>query len=378
MPGLAVCGRGERVRGLLAVMLSVVLLASCSYREVEREIGYKGKARVNPWLAVERFCERWGWEPKPVIAWTAPEWRDAVWIVPASILSNESFTRRMRDWIVDGGHLILLIEHTDAATNDWSVGHVTPVLEPALHDFLEGAGLVLDEDDAVDAGTVVFGGMEFEVEADSDASVKTAGGTAGVFASSGYGDGRISVVTDGRIFRNRWIGDEQHAEFFSALLGATDHGGVVGIMRGSGVSFFGLLRKHLWPVLIALGVLVLLWLWKSIPRFGPIEAVGGGAELRGYERHLEALGDFNWRLDKGAALLAPLRDRVVELGQHASERAGKRDEDLFQFLADRAGLTRERVFRAMAEAAPTDATVLTRSTADLQQLLKALHTPSSS
>ena len=99
--------------------------------------------------------------------------------------------------------------------------------------------------------------------------------------------------------------------------------------------------------------------------------------LRGYEHHLEALGDFQWRLDRAASLLAPLREQIVELGQRTSVRAGRRDDDFFQFLADRAGLPRERVFRALAEAAPADSAILTRTTADLQQLLKVLNHPSS-
>ena len=71
-----------------------------------------------------------------------------------------------------------------------------------------------------------------------------------------------------------------------------------------------------------------------------------------------------------------MREQIVELGQRTSVRAGRRDEDFFQFLADRAGLPRERVFRALAEAAPADPAILTRTTADLQQLLKVLHHPS--
>ena len=40
------------------VTLAVLLIAvcGCSYEYVEREIGYKGRARVNPWLAAERFA----------------------------------------------------------------------------------------------------------------------------------------------------------------------------------------------------------------------------------------------------------------------------------------------------------------------------------
>ena len=42
----------------LLVMALALALTACEYTEVEREIGYKGKARINPWLAAERFVAR--------------------------------------------------------------------------------------------------------------------------------------------------------------------------------------------------------------------------------------------------------------------------------------------------------------------------------
>jgi hypothetical protein len=180
-------------------------------------------------------------------------------------------------------------------------------------------------------------------------------------------------LADARLFRNRWIGDGDHAALLDALIYATERGGGIGFLRGSGLSLWGLLGEYLWPVLLALGVLTFFWLWKNFSRFGPVEAASGISILRGYEHHLEALGDFQWRLDRGAALLAPLRLKIIDRGQRISTRVGCRDEDFFQFLADRAGLSRERVHRAMAESAPPDSAVLTRTTADLQQLLLTLH-----
>jgi hypothetical protein len=220
---------------------------------------------------------------------------------------------------------------------------------------------------------IEFDGESFEVAAGSKTRVALDDGESGVFASVSRGDGRMTVLTDGRLFRNRWIGDKDHALLLEALILATENEGTIGFMRGSGLSLWGLLGKHLWPVLIGLGVLTLLWLWKNFSRFGPLEAADGVSTLRGYDHHLEALGDFQWRLDRAAALLVPPRAQIIERGQRLVVRAGRRDDDFFQFLADRAGLPRERVFRALAEAAPPDSGILTRTAADLQRLLKVLH-----
>ena len=356
----------------LFVLLMALSLTACEFKEVEREIGYKGKARVNPWLAAERFGKRMGRETLPVISWTPPEPRDAAWLMPAAILGNTSFTRRVESWVRGGGHLILLVEHAASDTSDWSEFPAPPMLERPLFRMLERADLLLTESGGAQAGTIDFGGRRFKVSASSKATVAVSGDKPGVFASMAEGAGRITVLTDGRLFRNRWIGENDHAALLDALIDSSGPGRV-GIMRDSGLSLWALLGHHLWPILLGLGAMVLLWLWKCLPRFGPLEAEAAPQELRGYEHHLEALGDFQWRLDRASSMLGPLRDQIVELGQRASTRAGRRDADFFQFLADRAGLPRERVFRALAETAPADAAILTRTTADLQQLLKVLH-----
>ena len=361
----------------LRLLMTALALTACDYTEVKREIGYKGKARVNPWLAAERFAARYDGEVRSLASWTAPEIGDAVWFVPASILSNESFTRRVEDWVEEGGHLVLLVEHADAGTNDWSIHPAEPGLEPALARMLARNGIELEESEfsknTVSASKIEFDGESYEVDAKSQTSVAIHGGKPGVFVSVKSGDGRMTVLTDGRLFRNRWIGDKQHAALLDALIEATEYEGNIGFLRGPGLSLWGLLGDHLWPVLTGLGVLTLLWLWKNSTRFGPLESANGASTLRGYDHHLEALGDFQWRLDRAAALLVPLRAQIVEHGQRLSARAGRRDDDFFQFLADRAGLPRERVFRALAEAAPPDSAILTRTAADLQHLLQVLH-----
>jgi hypothetical protein len=363
------------MKRLLLMSAAALVLSACSYTEVEREVGYKGKARINPWLAADRFAGRLDRETRSVISWTAPNWDDAVWVMPASILSNTSFVRQSEEWMRDGGHLILLVEYADAEMNDWSENHVRPVLEPALSSMLERAEFHLDWHAKATADSIKFEDTTFKVDANSEFAVHVRGGEGSVFGSEAVGEGRLTVVTDARIFRNRWIGEHEHAALLAALIESTDYQGAVGFMRGSGLSLWALLRQHLWRVLLGLGLWIVLWLWKNLARFGPIEAASVPPVLRGYEHHLEALGDFQWRLDRASSLLAPLREQIVELGQQTSVRAGRRDEDFFQFLADRAGLPRERVFRALAEAAPADPAVLTRTTADLQQLLKVLHHP---
>ena len=350
---------------------------ACDYTEVERETGYKGKARTNPWLAAERFAESYSENVNSLGSWKAPESGDSTWFVPVSILSNTSFTRRIETWVNEGGHLVLLVEHANAETNDWAGESPQEKLEPALIQMLERVGITLDNENLSGEPTIAteieFEGNSYLVNATSASSVVAYGGEPGVFASVESGEGRISVLTDARLFRNRWIAENEHADLFDALIQSSDREGNIGFIRSSGLSLWRLLKKYVWPVLVALSVLIVLWLWKNFSRFGPLEAETSSSNLRGYDHHLEALGNFQWRLDRAAGLLIPLRSKIIEYGQRVSTRAGCRDDDFLQFLADRTDIPRERVARALTEVSPADSTILTRTTADLQRLQQFLH-----
>ena len=379
MPGVAICGRGDGVKHwwhLLAGLL-LVSLCACSNEYVEREVGYKGRARVNPWLAAERFARSYDFELDSLAAWRAPEDDDAVWFVPASILNNESFVSRVEDWANAGGHLVVLLEHAAAETSDWHDFDPELPLPPVLLEMLKHHGFELNDHASggnadPDVGKISFEEDAFDVAARSHASVAVNGSAPGVFASVWAGAGRLSVLTDARPLRNRWIADHQHAEFLLAMINASEREGAVVFVRGCGISFWGMVRRYLWPVLCGLLLLLVLWLWKNLSRFGPLEAEAPPSVLRGYDHHLEALGNFHWRLDRAAALLAPLREQILERGQRLYARSGRLDDGFVQLLATRSGLPKERVARALAESAPADTLSATRIVADLQALLKVL------
>jgi len=365
---------------LWRLLLGLLLVAAsgCGGQYEEREIGYKGRARVNPWLAAERFARSYDFQVESLAAWRAPAAGDAVWFVPASILNNGSFIRRVEAWARTGGHLVVLLEHAAAETNDWQT--LDPELSPAatLLEMLDRLGIEVKEDPSDDhvaepgVGEITLENDEFEVAAKARATVAMHGTTPGVFASTRAGRGRVSVLTDARPLRNRWIGEHQHAEFLLALMGATEREGAVVFVRGSGLSFWAMVRRHLWPVLCGLALVLALWLWKNLSRFGPLEAAAAPSAPRGYDHHLEALGNFHWRLDRAAVLLAPLREQILERGQRLCMRSGRLDDGLLQLLAARSGLPKERVARALADAAPADTLLATRIVADLQVLLKVL------
>jgi hypothetical protein len=249
-----------------------------------------------------------------------------------------------------------------------------PVIEPALAEMLARAELRISKH-AVSAHEIRYHGRVFRVDASSGHAVAFRAGKAGVFASAGHGRGRITVLTDARILRNRWIGGRDHAALLAALLGTPDYTGDIGFMRGAGLSFWELLGRHLAPVMWALATCLLVWLWISLGRFGPVESPAPPPVLRSYDHHLEALGHFHWKLDHAASLLRVPREQAIESGHRNSLAAGRRADELHAYLAERAGLPAGRVSLALADRPPPDSASLVRTTADLQHLLKTLNHP---
>ncbi len=356
---------------------ALLCLTGCNRKEVEQEIGYKGKARVNPWLAAERFIEKSGSEIKAVISWTEPTYDESVWMMPAGVLDNDRFVSSMEDWAEDGGHLILMVERATASVSDWSDTQYEIEISNELQSLLERADITLETSGGASAEEIDFLGTIFRVDAASAAVVSSGENDGGVFVSEEFGEGRITVITDSRIFRNRWIDQHDHAALLAALIdaggGAT---GTVGIMRGAELSFWKLLAEHLSPLLIGLLVWLVIWLWQNMSRFGPVEQESAVAASRGYDHHLEAIGHFHWKLDHAAALIAPLREHVLDAGQRVLSHSGSGAGERFQFLAERTGLPLERVARALSDEIPPDANSLALVTADLQQLQQSLQVTS--
>lgn len=376
MPAVALCGKAVGMnRRIFPLLMLVVLLGlnGCNTKYQEVETGYKGPARTNPWLAAERFLTAYGLPVEVLGTWREPSPADSTWIIPCELISNKLFTKQIDQWMSDGGHLICLIGYSDFR-DDWNLKAGDLKLEPTFERFLEDHDFKVEKSASgeVETKLIRYRGRPFEVEMKTAWQASSRGGPLQGMPTARVGDGRLTLVTDARPFRNRWIGEKQHAALLKSLVDSTDSFGTVVFVRGATLSLWSLLMEKAWAVLLGLSVVILIWLWKNFCRFGPLESAEAPSPLRAYDHHLEALGDFQWRLDRGASLLAPLRGEILELAHRLMARSGILDADIFAVLAERAGISRERAARAMSEPAPADASVFTRSVSDLQKILNSL------
>jgi hypothetical protein len=113
-----------------------------------------------------------------------------------------------------------------------------------------------------------------------------------------HGAGNVTLVSSiYALFDNRHIGHRDHAELLWTLLQtyqAHGHRPVVLVTHLSGINLWEWLAGPGRAALLASLVLLVLWLWSVVPRFGPAQAdvVPARRELR---EHLSAIGRYVWR-----------------------------------------------------------------------------------
>lgn len=357
---------------LLSLLLLLVVGCGGPGPTHEEETGYKGKARVDPYLAATRFLQHYGFEATSRPGWQRPAHEISVMFIPVSVLKTRALIREIDNWTYNGGHLVVLGERAESWHNDWQK-YYNPdkkLIPDNLRNWIKEKGFAINLKDSgtFDTNKINAAGKVHEVFADSSYSVSRHNGDEHLFESTTYGSGRISVLTDARPLRNRYIDEHQNSAFLLTLVNWTGHEGKVLFIRDSNLSFWGLLWAAGWPALVALAIFTIYWLWKNMPGFGPKLALDERSTLRAYDHHLEALGDFHWRLDKASGLLKPLRDSILERAQQQALSAGHHHEDIFAWLGERVGISTDRAQRAMTHEMPGDATAFTRLMADLQTI----------
>lgn len=370
--------------GLTALLLLAMLcLTGCKGKWVdgEKELGHQGEAKRNPWLAATRLLEL---NHLPVLEQRGtnelPD-ENSVILIPAQALHSEMTARRLLDWTKRGGHLIYLAEGGEHYRNDWNDTSGSPMREDG-HPLLTALNITTTKTPGGPGavGEVKIGKenyqvslreqLRFDLTQCGNSVVFSAGNRhESALASLRHGYGRITLVSRTSAFRNRWIDDDDHAALLLTLVRQTDPVFNVTFIKAGKIDLWDMLMEHAWPVLLALVLLLLVWLWSVLPRFGPVRALPRRSERR-FASHLEEAGTFLWKQHLTDALLEAPRQAVLA----AARRHGMReDERLFtSLLASRAGLPPERVHEALYAGNLTDGKVFTRHMSDLQTLLAAL------
>ena len=319
-------------------------------RSVEVQVDASREAQRNPYLALELLMERMG---HPVVRVEGIGHLDplpppsALLVAPAS---RRTLTRERQqallDWVEAGGHL-LVVTYTlwdeDDRRPDWLLdrfGLRQYMHEPEQEEDAEAAGDAgADPAAGADAVAEASGwdgwdetrvywpgaGEPLEVRFDPDWYWVEGFGDAELYAGGDWGihmillrhgAGRVAALTDDFFLRNAYLDDADHAELAVRMARLAGPGAPVWIViseRWPGLWSRAL--RHAAPALLALAVFLAAWIWRAARRFGPLLPPPELARRRWME-HLEAVGSFHWRADRGRTLLAATRASV----QRAVER----------------------------------------------------------
>lgn len=428
-----------------ALLAATLLLSGCKgkWEDYEKIIGYKGKARTNPFLASQRLLEKLGHEVKDVKTLTALPPHDSVIFLSGEGALPEGRAKQILRWAFSGGHLVYCLGGT-RPYNDFEVSFgsfLTAFLQEELKDpilkqlgvdvkkrfpseeakelFKDAfekaaqAGKEAEEDDEA-AGKKEPAKADDEEEEEDDDDEKddswmeavrqvnwkgdtfelSLGGHQhmildrdlryGEFSAGPkdeslalhlqHGMGHVTVLAHARPFRNRWIGERDHARWLVALAGEGGNDEVLWVAAATG-SFFSLLWQHAWMAVIMLAVCIIFWLWRQMPRFGPLAEVELDSTRR-FASHVGALGEFFWRMKRGAVLVTAAREAVWTLvrERHRSLDDGSRkmSDVLAETIAERSGLSVKRVIAAFEMPPPAGAHHFVPLMRDLQVIRRCL------
>lgn len=400
---------------VLSVLACVLLLCGCKeggdggrWKEVELITGYKGQARVNPFLAAERLLDALGHNAHAAKSLGKLPPHDAVIFISGEGGLAEGRAKQLLRWSFSGGHLVYFLDGTrpyndfetqfgaylsallreerkDPVLEQLGVGVQRRFPEEELKDMTDGKGTRKDETLLESDQKISWNGRSYQVSLGGRQSLNLQRGLLRGEFSAGpseeslalhlrHGTGWVTLLAHARPFRNHWIGQRDNASWLSALVG--EHGAkeVLFVSTSTG-SFFGLLWQRGWMAVVALAVCLGVWLWQQMPRFGPLAEV----ELdttRHFASHIGALGEFFWRMRRGALLVNAARDavweRVRERLRPLDDGSRQMNDVLAGELARRSGLPVQRVAAVFDMTPPGSVHQFVNLMRDLQTIRRAL------
>jgi hypothetical protein len=296
-------------------------------------IGASGEARLRPFLAAERFAERMGLTAKELRS--LPE-LDSLASGGVLLLPNRRQTfepqrmDRILAWVQNGGHLIAEAEAlavSDPVFERLSVRRVqtTRSQAPILLTFGERV-----------VSLPLQGTLSLEPPT-GRLLLRGAIGEAVYLASFTRGSGVVTVTTSLNFARNSQIGEGDHAEALWQLMRLTPAKHLTVYRQPMRLSLWNFLTEHALPALAASLALLVMWLWRIAPRFGPVAPDAPPARRRLLD-HLRASGRYFWALDLRERLLVAARDAVLRRVMRAQpEFAAAKPQERAERLAVLAG-----------------------------------------
>jgi len=269
------------------MLVVLIFLVGCQKQDRGKKIkeiplGYRGEARMNPYLAAELYLADQGANVSSSRVWSTYSEATSVVFMPVSFLKTEGMGMRVLDWVSEGGMLILTVEGGEAGRNDfWTedsgdgepmegdypgMDYVFRELEVGLvsADWSRFEEPPEEEDGHLSRSWHItkfdedweYGDFHLEQEGDVGLSVINGWswdykkGDASRLVGVHYGDGEVMVMAHARPLRSPYIARADHADFLEMIADYYGDGEIV-FLYGMGDSFFALLWKKGWMLVVA-------------------------------------------------------------------------------------------------------------------------------
>jgi len=329
--------RREILIGLLIVAMgaSAVIWFLSTHEKVTVTVhtGFQGEARRNPWLAAQRLLDSYdrpATEIRKLTQLNSLPARATLVIPKAHFTITGHLRGEITDWVRQGGYLIVEAEYPlqdDPLVDGFGVNRQRVELDQdarssnpdkqAAHNDVE----LITLPDAITTARVRLD--PFMVLNSEQAWYHYDGQYGTYLLTKPVGRGVVTIVNDLDFARNSYIGELDHAQFFLDLVrlrgkfaastgnapptGADD---VLIFNEPGKPSLLQWLKENAWAPLTGAAAAILLWLWKVVPRFGPIMPDIDRNRRRLLD-HLRASGRFLWSNGHSTRLLEASRDACV-------------------------------------------------------------------
>jgi len=392
----------------LLIPLFVFFLPSCEKKTgktKEKVVGYKGEAGRNPFLASSRLLEEKHKfiEHKAITKFDVED-HDAV-CIPAIAIQSKNIVHKAEEYIADGGHLILMLEYGDryfdgfrsSATETPTPDSVelleTLLLEYGVHLHRSNVPYDINWDvDRVDMSKeskiayqmsdsnttpITYGGSDYVLNnggrftfsiLESDLSEKNVSSYEvddleehKILTVHGIQRGKLTLIADGRLFRNPHIALDDHAPFLVNLLSEDQS---ILFSSGSSESFYSLVMKYFPYVLSAILISIVVWLLASYQRFGPVIQFRVAQPVN-YLSSIIAGGHFHWKNGDSKFLLESLRKRASKLIGGKSM-----DNDTYMEIAEGSSITADQIKQALEPSTINQPEEITKTVITLQKIVK--------
>lgn len=355
----------SRAQALILLLLAIAAAAGAAwffnnFEQVTEKVhtGYRGEARINPWLAAERLLTRMG--ARAAAMRSLPELRNlppsaTLWLPARRHTLTQSLRQSVLEWVGRGGHLIVEAEAAalpDPLLDALGVRRIAvkrPKGAEARCESSEPFEVVLP---GRESGSLVRLSRTLRLDA-ADAEFSFDGGLGNALLILRRGNGQATVLNELDFASNRSIGTEQHARFLWELVSPAPGDATVYFFNRPGkLSLSGWLQENAWAPLSGAALLLLLWLWQVALRLGPIapDPVRGRRHLLD---HLRASGRFLWSRGGTQRMIDAARDSSLRRITRAHpDFLAVPEAERPRWLAGVLGWPEERTRQLLAPASP--------------------------